>query len=417
MSAEPANGRLRTEKPAQAPAPASAPIKDLPPHLAPPPPTTVAPSFDIKHDIDALVERVRAVAMDRPYTPGSHIDWAGEDDDSLPDLDDWGVPSSAMGQSSEAPKSSVISPILQDTLKPLPSMADILISTPASILEEVDQENEEPSSAVDGGETPLVHRANAADSKLDQVSDNDVNGVGSSGVPRIAVELSTGPQEEQLFSDESAEFPDKTPQPKTAPPAIQHHPLPPKPVQSFNTTSKIHRNHTPEPLKADALEPGFESGLVQSMHAPSSARSVTDLHSPSSKDSSPERSLSASIHAQLPNSQSAPGHLSTHYIPRSGFNPTHSRAHTVGRFPPHHRPPHSAPSSEHSDSERPRRGDGHHHARTHSTPPTGPGTTNSRPHHMTRPIITGDAISRLARTLGGTSPPKKEAPVPNMTKE
>ncbi|KAI6035230.1 hypothetical protein F5J12DRAFT_778731 [Pisolithus orientalis] len=52
---------------------------------------------EVRHDIEALVERVRAVAMaeNRPTTPGSHIDWAGDEDDSLPDLDDWGVTTTA----------------------------------------------------------------------------------------------------------------------------------------------------------------------------------------------------------------------------------------------------------------------------------------------------------------------------------
>jgi hypothetical protein len=53
--------------------------------------TSTTPVTELKSDIDALVERVRAVAMDRPHTPGSHIDWA-DDDDSLPNLGDWGYP-------------------------------------------------------------------------------------------------------------------------------------------------------------------------------------------------------------------------------------------------------------------------------------------------------------------------------------
>lgn len=132
------------------------PAKDIPPHLAPPPPPPPSAHFDIKHDIDALVERVRAVAMDRPHTPGSHIDWAGEDDDSLPDLDDWGVPSTATSTSHlqpEPPKATadIISPILQDTLKPLP-MIDIDIPTPSIKLHEVDTGAAAPADG--GDETP-----------------------------------------------------------------------------------------------------------------------------------------------------------------------------------------------------------------------------------------------------------------------
>ncbi|KAJ7068084.1 hypothetical protein C8F01DRAFT_1116806 [Mycena amicta] len=85
------------------------PAKDTPPHLA--------GSFDIRHDINALVERVRAVAMEnRPSTPGSasHIDWAGDDDEGLPDLDDWGVKTTSEKQD------EMISPIIVDGLTPLP---------------------------------------------------------------------------------------------------------------------------------------------------------------------------------------------------------------------------------------------------------------------------------------------------------
>ena len=83
------------------------PAKDLPPHLATA--NSTATTTELKSDIDALVERVRAVAMDRPHTPGSHIDWA-DDDDSLPDLNDWGV--TAPAQPEEPPAS--IPPILED---------------------------------------------------------------------------------------------------------------------------------------------------------------------------------------------------------------------------------------------------------------------------------------------------------------
>lgn len=71
----------------------------------------------MRNNIDALVERVRAVAMadNRPSTPGSHIDWAGEDDDSLPDLDDWGV--TPTGRVTDA-----MSPVGVDGLKSLPDV-------------------------------------------------------------------------------------------------------------------------------------------------------------------------------------------------------------------------------------------------------------------------------------------------------
>lgn len=50
---------------------------------------------DIRHDVDSLVDHVRTMAMEgnRSSSPATHIDWAGDDDDSLPDLEDWGISS------------------------------------------------------------------------------------------------------------------------------------------------------------------------------------------------------------------------------------------------------------------------------------------------------------------------------------
>ena len=98
----------------------TAPVKDPPQHLLPRNPRTPITSFDLNKDIDALVERVRAVAMaeNRPSTPGNHIDWAGVDDDSLPDLDDWGI----TAISTTVSKAPTMSPIIISDLKPLPEL-------------------------------------------------------------------------------------------------------------------------------------------------------------------------------------------------------------------------------------------------------------------------------------------------------
>lgn len=106
LSAQPSSRKASTAPPSPNHA------KDLPPHL-----TTVrstASTTELKSDLDALVERFRAGAMDRPHTPGSHIDWA-DDDDSLPDLNEWGYTGdvAASAQPEEPPTS--IPPILEDT--------------------------------------------------------------------------------------------------------------------------------------------------------------------------------------------------------------------------------------------------------------------------------------------------------------
>jgi len=125
--------------------------------------------------------------------------------------------------------------------------------------------------------------------------------------------------------------------------------------------------------------------------------------------------LSASMHAPkaMADSLSAPANMSSYSDSsgdRGGPSRTHTRAHTLGRPP-------SFPKPSHNDYNRrftrsgystPRGGfQNPYHSRTHSTPPTGVHSNQHRPQN--RPVITGDAISRLARTIGRTnvSPPKQ----------
>ena len=121
------------------------PAKDLPPHIATSPSTT--PAAELKSDLDAFVERVRAVAMDRPHTPGSHIDWA-DDDDSLPDLNDWGYAGEVVTSVQPEEPQTSIPPILEDA--PL-----------ETIIPEVRIEGEPSRDAQPGpvsGDTPPTHK-------------------------------------------------------------------------------------------------------------------------------------------------------------------------------------------------------------------------------------------------------------------
>lgn len=369
--------------------------KDPPPHLVPHVPET--PSFDIKHDIDALVERVRAVAMDRPNTPGSHIDWAGDEDDSLPDLDDWGVTSTTLAEpintTKATPKADVISPILEGTLRPLPSLADLDTETPSTTSGEIHPDQDVPVIAVndasehaEGDSTPhAIESANSSKFRR----------------PNSHVEQST--------EAATAAVSRSTASPKIVSTLQTHPSLPPKPVSAFDVfMSRVQSVQTSDSIlsaPSTEAEPKAHKGLAQSMHAPPDRR-VT------SNNSSPERESS------MPTSSSAPSHIMAHsfpHIPRGGFNATHSRSHTLGR-PPSFRVPH-APSNHHlsdhlSDNERPRRGDIASHARTHSSPPTGPGTAHAhaRMPNASRPVITVAAISKLARQLGGTPLARRDVP-------
>ncbi|KAH8106129.1 hypothetical protein BXZ70DRAFT_918325 [Cristinia sonorae] len=353
--------------------------KDIPPHLATVPDTPS--SFDIKHSVDALVERVRAVAMDRPNTPGSHIDWAGDEDDSLPDLDDWGVTSSTAGTAeatgSDVGASRIISPILEDTLKPLPSLDDYPASTLA---------NTDDHSSKDSPKAEEIREGTS--SKADDTSEKQ------STLPKPAA-----------AANRIASSP-----PKANPKGLLHPSLPAKPNTPSEAGSK-RSGRRQEPPKFKATDVSNDTATPTLL-----SRLNMDDDNSSSKDSSPERGLAASMHA-IPTSHSAPSDVSTHFVPHrtSQFNPTHNRAHTVGARIAGHRQPFSPPGpsfSNHvaSDGERPRRGDHTQHARTQSTPPTGPGTAGNAS-RRTRPVITVDAISKLARTLGGqAAPPKRETP-------
>lgn len=358
--------------------------KDIPPHLV------AAHEAEIRHDIDALVERVRAVAMaeNRPTTPGSHIDWAGDEDDSLPDLDDWGVTTNAIceeGQNEE------ISPILADTLKPLPE--------PNS---EADQEEERemetydtPSERVESPKEPSpphspTHGA-IVSSSAQQASEQ-------CNIVPIGVEESSSPA-----------LPDgKLP---------LHPSLPLKPVAAMeslrgrgNSTSKPSGLPPKPPVVAEETITAKTEGLVESIHAPSAEERLA-LEGMSGASSS-ERGLAASIHASapgLPGSHSAPSLLSsqsTSAVPR-----THSRSQTEGR--PGINQPNTSHRRGRSGATSPLGRHVHTHGRNHSTPA---GSAGSRPPHASRPIITGEAISRLARTIGGVGPTPRAQAIP-VTKD
>ncbi|KAL7282480.1 hypothetical protein ACG7TL_003951 [Trametes sanguinea] len=392
--------------------------KDLPPHLAPPPPPET-PSFDIKHNIDALVERVRAVAMDRPHTPGSHIDWAGDDDDSLPDLDDWGVPNvNDKSNATSSAQADLISPILADALKPLPNLefGSPRPATGAAIDAQKTSSADQSASPSDAlaktedsdhtprGEPEAQHAKEGAhvDGKQAQTAESIKSGSGPGGQKTTNTQASDPEDKSQ-----ASRLPEKSKAPL-------HPSLPPKPVATMGDVPKRGSRRPSIPAvktgdTASSEEPAKSSSLA-SADAPKPSEPADLNEAP--KESSPEREgLAASMHAPKPAAMSAPSHITTHSTP--SFHPTHGRAHTVGRpngvrnpFSPSHG---SFPDGQHSELERGSHRDRINHARTHSSPPTGPGTSTARARGgHARPIITSLALSQLARSLGGTPPPKRE---------
>ena len=401
--------------------------KDLPPHLAPPPlPET--PSFDIKHDIDALVERVRAVAMDRPNTPGSHIDWAGDDDDSLPDLDDWGVKSIPEKNTTSVAgnQQDLISPILAGALKPLPNIGSPLAASssipppPSHVLDEPAVVASVPvkvSSTTAGvpSNSGLDSGASVKGKPASKAAPVEVNGKWSESV---AEPIASAPQPATTKGSHVKKSPLKQ---TTAP---LHPSLPAKPVGAIDALSKkVPRKPVPPvetPDNSTSIDAPLNSGgLSESMHAPKPDDILPPVDATPTINVPPEsQGVSASIHAPA---RSAPSHITAHAMPASSsvptFHPTHGRAHTIGR-PAGLRVPFSPSQNSLLDGadERAARRDHRervNHARTHSSPPTGPGTStaHARGGHAARPVITVDALSKLARTLGGAPGPKtKPAP-------
>jgi hypothetical protein len=395
-------------------APHSAPIKDTPPHLAKP--------FDMRNNIDALVERVRAVAMadNRPSTPGSHIDWAGDDDDSLPDLDDWGVtPGISAGEKVE------MSPIIVDGLKSLPE----LVMQPTTLTPEQGQQS------ITGDSAPSTTDASEKEGKvLSAVSLETQSTYGGQG--KAPNTLSTSSMSSSVTGDLG----------KTAglakPPL--HPSLPPKPIVLPEVSVVLPKSrHGPAAMpmrnpfpRGSSVTPAEKSELkaippvspqpdlgtppvVQvdssTVHSPSGAPTNEDLLSkdnpivslPAAQKDDPDKDgLFSSIHAPqaLLESASAPAGLSSNYTK------THTRAHTVGK-------PYTSQAElsrlSRSGHSTPRGGmfSGGHHGRTHSSPPAGAILNNHRNPQTQRPVLTGDAISRLARTIGGNalSPPRAAA--------
>ncbi|KAJ7047570.1 proline/serine-rich protein [Mycena alexandri] len=322
---------LRPQNRLLVPHSAPPPSKDTPPHLA--------GSFDMRNNIDALVERVRAVAMDnRPTTPGSHIDWAGDDDEGLPDLDDWGV-SASVGDKDEI-KDEMISPIIVDGLKPLPEPV-VKPPTPSGDIKE-----------------------------------------------EIVAPFVMGDQQ-------------KPPPPSQAPlhPSLPAKPVPgpiiaPHSGGRGNNNRKSPVRPTPPTAVGAAIEQAVHNSGPSKPSVDGQQTAVEEKKDDDDMSDSGREGLAASIHAPASNSLSTSSNSSTPPQPHH-FNPTHNRAQTVGRPYPQSAPVNFNPRYSRSGTSTPRGGymGGHQHTRTHSSPPAGSMLSNNR----ARPVITGDAMATLRR--------------------
>ncbi|KAF5388169.1 hypothetical protein D9615_000209 [Tricholomella constricta] len=390
---------LRPQRYRPGPVPHTAPIKDTPPHLP-------GGTFDIRNNIDALVERVRAVAMadNRPSTPGSHIDWAGDDDDSLPDLDDWGVTTTA----SVSGKTDTISPIVVDGLKTLPdvnvepqtSPSDIAtepISGDQLVLKDTLRTSEQGKASI-----ASVDSCHTADASVAPITMTQQALLSAPASAKVSLHPSL-PAKPVVTADMSSILPHSRQGPGAT--SMRKNSIPTSSAVTEKSVPAASQQ-TAEP--ADAIpqpalvieKPATEQGLAGPVHSLAQDASKEDPFA----NLLARDGLVASIHAPAPGeiseTKSAPSNVTTCSSTTTEYR-THTRAHTVGRPIP--RPDHNGRPSR-SGYNSPRgglsAGGGSYHSRTHSTPPSGLHNHRSPAH---RPVITGDAISRLARTIGNTT--------------
>lgn len=426
--------------------------KDTPPHLQ--------HRLDVRQGIDALVERVRAVAMDnRPTTPGSHIDWAGDDDDSLPDLNDWGVNTSTFASTDSAS----ISPIILEGLKPLPDITAPALASP--LWQVLTMDGKPGDNSTEEGSIPPVDDVS---SLTPSMNDHDAP-ITTTNTPIV---LKTAPG--QVSEVKATPGPEQQSLPKPPPSAkVGHskspvsngrpwHPsLPAKPVVSSivplklrpGATSMRSHVHVKSPANKDILPPKNDSPVQTNAPGTDAALStkstypvppIPDLVPAQEKmtmqqdqepiaesistsasndrstsldvgpqsngivaiDDNKVEGLEASMHAPKAKSisTSTPTEMSSYSqsqasaIPRNRYW-NNAKDQTPGQVYPE---PRSSNGDHQGRSSRSAAGRGGSHGRNHSAPNVGSQNSHQRV-HGSRPVITGDALSRIARTIVNTS--------------
>ncbi len=405
--------------------PSSSQSSLLAPHTAPLPPAAakglaVQPPKSARADIDAFVERARASVINgsegRPSTPGSHIDWAGDDeDDGLPDLDDWGV-TSVKDASQEV---EMISPIIVDGLKltPLPDLQPIphtegeLSATSSPKLHVHPSLPSKPQAA-----TPVLpHSRRDKGAGIRPVGRGGKNSTANSRNPTAPP--SPNPTPKYLNVNGNGPPPPRNPSPHPRPPPsprfqnLMPHPHSPNPyAQPAPFVHPYSRAHTP------LQPPPANDGLSASIHAPKPAdageitfASISGSFTDHTHTTPTPSFKELDDNANKKNEGSIGGGETA--FDRHLLSATHGRAHSTGR--PFFGNPRfregrggnfngggrgfdkfgNGNGHVNGDGQGSVNGsgNGNGHARTQSAPPR-------------RPIITGDAISRLARTINGAKP-------------
>ena len=345
----------------------------------------------------------------RPLTPNSHIDWADEDD-SLPDLDDWGVPPKSVVSAEPDPSTTasiekaqleLMSPILDDSLKQLPQSFDKISPSPSvgagtlspSIANRALVLLVNGSSDGDGvAEAPLPIEVDKLEDRSPVLPEpSSQSGPVSPSTNPLPLDPSRPPEQAPLLNTEPS---------KDTPPHLPtSNSEPPVPVPTSSITPPI-----------DSSQPG--RSLADSIHAPSCDAPAPAPVPPEARGAEPVvdanfKGSTASVNA--PAAKSSESEIGASEGPRRAplppRNPTHGRSHTVGRPSPFSAGGKRGFFSGSSTPVGVAAAKGPHHGRTQSSP-----VTHRRQH--SRPVITMDGMARLAKTLG-TALPKREVAATN----
>ncbi|TEB35450.1 hypothetical protein FA13DRAFT_1728265 [Coprinellus micaceus] len=381
--------------------------RDAPPHLADN--QGDRSPAEMRTTIDALVEHVRSVAMaeNRPTTPRSHIDWAGDDDDSLPDLNDWGIPTLAASQT--------ISPIIVDGLKPLPEPIPPLVSQLSAKAPSPDDREQEVEKSPAQSKKRNEPTRRAPDWNLKSIHPSLPNRPTGRNGPSTNRSGTAKPVPALHAKGEPPKpaSPPADPEPVSTAPSVPETEVKPQTEAAPDITVTAGEAPTikvlaepasPEAYSATSPTSDKKSSLSDSIHAPAAS-----AREPLFAGIGDKSGLSASIHAPKPSDPiSAPATMSTYNLSPARGPPVRSDGGQWG----HSRRP--ASTSSHPRNQRPVNsgGRGFNHSRNHSSPHTSAvDGAHKQPH--ARPVINADAISRLARTIVSTTP--KSAPAVSST--
>ncbi|KIJ56633.1 hypothetical protein M422DRAFT_773417 [Sphaerobolus stellatus SS14] len=445
-----------------------------------PPVLKSLPGTSAGTDIDALVERVRAMAIagsaierekdkdkskPEPLTLGNgHLDWAGDLDDSLPDLDDWMKPKaseevkiaeestvvndftvaedSIAEESTLTEESQVIEEIVTGINEPLMCATEEDIFLPAveptgddAAVESVDFKlaagTEEVMGTIqttEGDTTPVVEQLSAPTGKA--------KARGRQGRKRT-----TGQQEWNTLSSGAHDHPGSFQQSNGQ--SVMMHPLPAKPEILFPSLNPFYQSPgKPEGIRTSLLErirggaglqaasspPGFMVPTMDSSFENTDINAnqrikeeaiVVESNEPSSstdalaKDSSIDHENTPISRSELVGMDNAASILGNDSVPSVAQN-------ADGWFEASPSDPFVAHSTRHNEDplstvhERSPPSSAHFTPRSQMNSPRKPRYDGVHSHqrarstpqariHASRPIISVDALSRLSRTLGATS--------------